>query len=86
MEKKIVLAQAGVIARKSFGTEKPSCGATSGRVQDDLANQWAVLYLSDVPLLIYPYRSTMAHLADSSRTLRQPKSADFVVEVAADGF
>jgi hypothetical protein len=34
-------------------------------VLDDLANQWAVLYLSDAPLLIYPYRSTMsqAHVA-----------------------
>jgi hypothetical protein len=29
-------------------------------VLDDLANQWAVLYLSDAPLLIFPYRSTMS--------------------------
>jgi hypothetical protein len=29
-------------------------------VLDDLANQWAVLYLSDAPLAIAPYRSTMS--------------------------
>jgi hypothetical protein len=34
--------------------------ATLLTVRDDLANRWAVFYLSDVPLLISPYRSYMA--------------------------
>jgi hypothetical protein len=63
--------------------DKLGASPTLLSVRDEAANQWAVFYLADVPLIVDPYRSTMAQpevRAIMNRARRiDPASVRFVV-------